>query len=100
MDAESHAKDIEIVVKAFGGMRKAFPDGMEAVRLPEGATIGALLRQLDADAPEFAEKLRDGMAAGYLNVLVNGRNVRFLQGDDTVLQDHDTVAFLPPVGGG
>ncbi|MEW6398066.1 MAG: ubiquitin-like small modifier protein 1 [Bacillota bacterium] len=33
-------------------------------------------------------------------VLVNGRNVRFLQGADTPLRAGDTVTIIPPVAGG
>ncbi|MCK5246700.1 MoaD/ThiS family protein, partial [Candidatus Bipolaricaulota bacterium] len=50
--------------------------------------------------PDLSAKLVAGLDAGYLNVLINGRNIQFLQGHDTVLNDGDTVAFLPPVGGG
>jgi len=33
-------------------------------------------------------------------VLVNGRNIRFLQGLDTLLEAGDTVTLIPPVAGG
>lgn len=42
-----------------------------------------------------AGELREDVA-----VLVNGRNVRFLQGLDTSLAAGDTVTLIPPVAGG
>jgi molybdopterin synthase sulfur carrier subunit len=100
MDAGSSQEHLTITVKVFGGMRGSLPDGAQQLSLSSGATIADVLRALDERVPELAAKLRDGMAAGYLNTLINGRNVRFLQGDDTPLRGGDTVAFLPPVGGG
>ncbi len=64
------------------------------------SALAVLLQELEIDFPVLAAKLVTGLDAGYLNVLINGRNIHFLQGHDTVLQDGDTVAFLPPVGGG
>jgi molybdopterin converting factor small subunit len=37
---------------------------------------------------------------GFLSFLVNGKNINVLQGFDTELKQGDTVAILPPVGGG
>ena len=37
---------------------------------------------------------------GDCNVLVNGRNVHFLAGLDTPLQEGDEVIFIPPAAGG
>jgi MoaD family protein len=91
---------MQITVKVFGGLRDSFQGGTRVLQLPSAATLAALLQQLNIDFPDLSEKLAKGLAAGYLNVLINGRNIRFLQGNDTPLNDGDTVAFLPPVGGG
>lgn len=100
MNQESRDNQIRITIKLFGGLRESFQGGTHTYRLSSQATLGFLLQGLEADFPELSKKLIAGIDAGYLNILINGRNVRFLQGQDTELQDGDTVAFLPPVGGG
>jgi sulfur-carrier protein len=91
---------MQITVKVFGGLRESFQGGTQLQQLPSAATLARLLQQLNIDFPDLFEKLAKGLVAGYLNILINGRNIQFLQGHDTPLNDGDTVAFLPPVGGG
>jgi len=100
MNQKAAQPDIRVTVKVFGGLRESFQGGTQTVDLLAQSTIGDLLQALGAHAPQLACKLQSGLEAGYLNVLVNGRNVYFLHGLDTILNDTDSVAFLPPVGGG
>lgn len=66
------------------------------------ATVRALLGELVAAyGEEFASwVLPDGQSLGLSIVLVNGKDVRSLQGLDTPLQDSDHVFIFPPVAGG
>ena len=73
---------------------------MNSRALPAGGTLGDLIRELSSALPEVTAKLERGFEEGYLNVLINGRNARFLDGRRTRLAKGDTIAFLPPVGGG
>jgi MoaD family protein len=91
---------IQVGVKLFGGLRglvDAFP---LPVSLPERATVGDLLSALSATHPEVGRRLIAGTREGYVNVLVDGRNVHLLAGLETPLADGMNVAFVPPVGGG
>ena len=36
----------------------------------------------------------------YINVLKNGRNIKYIDGINTILSDGDVIAFFPPVAGG
>lgn len=89
-----------VTVRVFGGLRELA--GRAPLTFPARLvpTVGALLLRLDADHPRLAEALRSGLRDGYLNILVNGRNVRFLAGEQTPVAEGDSVAFLPPIGGG
>ena len=46
------------------------------------------------------KKVRAPVLCGSINVLVNGNNVRHLEGLDTLLKDSDEIGVLPPVSGG
>jgi molybdopterin converting factor small subunit len=100
MNQNASHRDIHITLKVFGGLRESFHGGTQSVVLPPQATLADLLATLKTREPDLSCKLQAGLDAGYLNTLINGRNVYFLRGHDTVLNDGDTVAFLPPVGGG
>ena len=84
----------------FGGFRQLREPPVEERSVPAESTIEGLWAGLALEAPEFVEKLREGVAKGYLQVLLNGRNIVFLNGPGTRLSDGDTVAVLPPLGGG
>jgi sulfur-carrier protein len=68
----------------------------------EGATVGEVLKSLDAAHPGFADRLLDesGSLRRFVNVFVADDDVRFLQGLDTPVPDGETVAVLPAVDGG
>ena len=100
MSEKVEQPDIHITVKVFGGLREAFEGGTQIIELSPQSTLGDLMAALRRLVPELSGKLQDGLQAGYLTTLLNGRNTYFLQGLDTPLNDTDTVAFLPPVGGG
>ena len=92
--------DGRVTIRVFGGLRELTGRAPLEVPAREAATVAALLSLLDRDQPRLAEALHSGIRDGYLNILVNGRNVRFLSQDATALSAGDTVAFLPPIGGG
>ena len=91
---------IKVTVKLFGGLRELVGESSISIPLPLEATVADLLAKLSHDFPELYERLQPGLTKGYLNTLVDGRNVRSLDGFDTSLSSGTTIAFLPPVGGG
>ena len=93
-------QSIAITVKIFGGLRQELATPEWRVDLATGAGLSALLDLLRSDEPALGARLDEGLAKGYLNILINGRNARFLDQMETRLNDGDVVAFLPPVGGG
>lgn len=67
----------------------------------EGSVAG-LLHRLCADAgPAFGERVfQDGRLRRYLNVYVDGTDIRFLGGLDTPLARAARVELIPAVAGG
>lgn len=68
----------------------------------DGATVGELLRNLDATHPGFGERLFDdaGELRRFVNVFVAEEDIRFLDGVDTAVADGQVVSIVPAVAGG
>lgn len=68
----------------------------------EGATVGEVLKALDAAHPGFADRLLDddGNLRKFVNVFVADDDVRFMDGLATPVPDGETVAIIPAVAGG
>jgi molybdopterin converting factor small subunit len=67
-----------------------------------GATIQDMLDDLGRHFPGLREQLCDerGAVRRFVNLYLNEEDIRFLQGEKTVLQDGDEVAIIPAVAGG
>jgi molybdopterin converting factor small subunit len=67
----------------------------------EGASLGALIDDLEANHPGIKERLiDDGDLRRFVNVYVNDEDVRFLGGLEATLSDGDQIVVLPAVAGG
>jgi molybdopterin converting factor small subunit len=67
----------------------------------EGANLGALIADLDANYPGIGERLlKNGALRRFINVYVNDEDVRFLGSLDAQVKDGDSVTILPAVAGG
>ncbi len=68
----------------------------------EGATVGDVLKALDAAHPGFADRLldEDGNLRKFVNLFVADDDVRFMDGLATPVPDGETVAIIPAVAGG
>lgn len=69
-----------------------------------GATLQAVISDLEANYSGISERLIDAGNAGklhrFVNIYVNDEDVRFSGGLDTVISDGDSVTILPAVAGG
>ena len=80
---------------------RRFTDGESRVGVT-GSTVGELLDALDAAYPGLGERIResDGQIRRFVNVFVNGENVRERDGADTPLRPGDEVGIIPAMAGG
>jgi molybdopterin synthase sulfur carrier subunit len=66
-----------------------------------GATVRELLQDLTARLPALGEKVYDGEEIRpYVNVYVDGEDVRTSGGLDAPVGEHATVVLLPAMAGG
>jgi molybdopterin synthase sulfur carrier subunit len=90
-----------ISIKFFATFREIIGKKEMDVEYREGMTVGDLLQELCADSEAMQKAcFENGELRDYVKLLVNGHNIQFLKGLDTVLQDGDVVAIFPPVAGG
>jgi len=68
----------------------------------EGATVGEILRKLDAQFRGFGDRILDDgkNVKRFVNVFVNEDNIRDKQDLDTEVQTGDTISILPSIAGG
>ena len=67
----------------------------------EGATLAALISDLDAKYPGIGERLlENGALRRFINIYINDEDVRFLGSLDAQIKDGDSVTILPAVAGG
>ena len=78
-------------------------DGRRSIEVsPAPATVAALLDAVEADHPVVVRRIRDetGALRRFVNVYVDGDDVRHLEGLATPLPVGATVHVLPSVAGG
>jgi molybdopterin converting factor small subunit len=79
---------------------RTYTDGARSVEA-SGATLGAVINDLEAQFPGIADRLVDaGSLRRFVNIYINDEDVRFLGGIDAEVADGDNVTVLPAVAGG
>lgn len=68
----------------------------------QATTIRETIEQLEAAHPGFKERLLDnnGEIKRFINVFVNGEEIRGLQGEDTEVSDNTEISIIPAMAGG
>jgi len=68
----------------------------------ESGAVGEVLARLVSEYPDVKDRLYDenGNLRRFVNVYVNGEDIRALDGEATQLKDGDEVAIVPAIAGG
>ena len=80
---------------------RRFTGGAEEVNA-NGATVAALVNNLEKNYPGIKERICDeeGRVRRFVNIFVNGDDIRFLSNLDTAIKDGDEVSIVPAIAGG
>jgi len=75
--------------------------GGEGMIEMDSGTVGAIIMELENLNPGIAERMLDnGELRRFINVYVNGEDIRFDSGLDTEVPDGAEVSIVPAVAGG
>lgn len=89
-----------VTVRLPGTLRQ-WADGQKLVEV-QSTSVGEAIQHLCTEYPAVGERVLDdsGQPRRFVNVYVNGEDVRLLQGQETPLSDGDEVIIAPAVAGG
>jgi molybdopterin synthase sulfur carrier subunit len=80
---------------------RRFTGGAEEVSAG-GATVAAIVEDLERNHPGLKERICDegGKVRRFVNIFVNGDDIRFLNNLETTVKDGDEVSIVPAIAGG
>ena len=80
---------------------RRFTGGAEEVSAT-GATVAALVEDLERSHPGLKERICDesGKVRRFVNIFVNGDDIRFLNNLETAIKAGDEVSIVPAIAGG
>ena len=91
-----------VTVRGHGDIKRIIGSGKRRLELDGGARVRDLILELGGRVGRSESVLLGvhELVDSDLVVLVNGRNIRALDGIDTVLREGDLVTFVPGIVGG
>ena len=91
---------MSIVVRIPTPLRR-LTNGQDKVDV-DGDSLGGVIDAMNEQYPGIRERICDdqGQLRNFVNVYVNGEDVRFLQGLETPTSAGDEVSVVPAVAGG
>ena len=91
---------MSIVVRIPTPLRK-MTNGQAKVEV-DSAVLGDLVEKLNIEFPGFKDRLVDeeGELRYFVNIYLNGEDVRFMDGLKTATADGDEISIVPAVAGG
>ena len=80
---------------------RKFTQGADEVNA-QGNNVRTLVEDLEKNFPGIKERICDetGKIRRFVNVYVNGDDIRFLQNLDTALKEGDNISIVPAITGG
>lgn len=80
---------------------RKFTGGAESVTA-SGATVAAVVQDIEGRHPGLKERICDdaGKVRRFVNLYVNGEDIRFLSSLDTPVKEGDEISIVPAIAGG
>jgi len=90
-------------INFFAGLRQIVGQKTVEISLPEGGTATQLVDEVVRIYPALERELLDehGNLHGHVHVVINGRDIHYLEGSmERVISAEDKVSLFPAIGGG
>lgn len=89
-------------VRVYATLRPIVGGADVPTTVQPGQPIRDLVDEMVARWPDLRAEMLDanGNLLRRIQIMVNGRNIIYLNGMDTVISPSDSIAIFPPVGGG
>jgi len=91
---------VRVKVTLFGALAKTA--GEKAVEIEASTLRDAVDKLIERYGEKFESRIYDekGKVRRFVNIYINGKDIRFLNNLETQLNDGDNVSIIPAVGGG
>jgi len=92
---------LSVTVRIPAPLRKVTGE-REVVTADDGGSLLEMISRLDKEYPGLKERICDesGELRRFVNIYINGEDVRFLSGLQTTVKAGDEVSIVPAVAGG
>jgi sulfur-carrier protein len=92
---------LSVTVRIPAPLRKVTGE-REVVTAADGGSLLEMINRLDQEYPGLKERICDesGDIRRFVNLYINGEDVRFLSGLETPIKAGDEVSIVPAVAGG
>ncbi len=89
-------------IRVFATLRPLVGGATVELNAGPGDTVRTLLNEMIERWPVMGEKVFDetGEVSSYIHVYLNGRDIRYRDGADTVIPEGAELRIFPSVGGG
>lgn len=91
---------LKITVRFFAYFRELFKANMKQIELDTGSKVKDLVTLLCESESQKTELIEGDNLKQHIMIMINGHHLMSLNGFDTLLEDGDTVAIFPFLGGG
>jgi len=91
---------VKVKVTLFGALAKTA--GEKAVEIEASTLKDAVDKLIERYGEKFKSRIYDekGKVRRFVNIYINGKDIRFLNHLETQLNDGDNISIIPAVGGG
>ena len=86
----------------ISGHLKDYTGSKNEIQMSDASTVARLIEKLNEKFPGIKDRIFDDQdkTREFVNIFLNGENIRDLESEKTNLKDGDTVHILPSVAGG